>query len=509
MKNYVLYVLLFTLFPYINCISQTTDGQKGMSVDDQQVLNGIVLDQGNNSPLLYTTVYVLNTNRGTVSNEAGHFSLSLAGLKTTDTLRFQYVGYKTRNLTLGQLLNDPLVYLTEEVINLGEFLVFAVQPDPEAIVKKVLKNKKSNYLQTTAKRQMFIRVRDITDIENFKLNYKKSSIPDLDRKTFEQASKKVPKNTTSYDDFLGYLYFNKDERDASTFKVDPIRMVTLKEEGISKPGQVAKVLEKALADTKENEYWKVKTGVISQKIDNEKIKPINASDSLGENVMRLSAYSTSLKEQLEFSLMEHKDEWEFLYSTSKYNFTIGGGTRVNGEDVYIIDFTPKKNGLYQGKLFIAMKTYALIRADFEYAPNKIGNDVNFLGMGYTEKDFSGSIFFEKKEDNYVLKYFSRKKGYNIRLDRNFALIKKKESFMFDKKLDEIKIGVAMKANREESLELLVLDMQKISEQQYIDFKQPEYIKPIYVKQFDDALWEGFDIIEPTSQMKDYKKQGEN
>ena len=81
--------------------------------------------------------------------------------------------------------------------------------------------------------------------------------------------------------------------------------------------------------------------------------------------------------------------------------------------------------------------------------------------------------------------------------------------MFDKKLDEIKIGVAMKANREESLELLVLDMQKISEQQYTDFTQPEYIKPIYVKQFDDALWEGFDIIEPTSQMKDYKKQGEN
>jgi len=207
--------------------------------------------------------------------------------------------------------------------------------------------------------------------------------------------------------------------------------------------------------------------------------------------------------------MENKDEWEFLYSTGKYNFTIGGGTRVNGEDVYMIDFTPKKNGLYQGKLFIAMKTYALIKADFEYAPDKIGMDFSFMGMGYTENDFSGSIFFEKKEDNYVLKYFSRKKRYSISMDRDFALIKKKESFMFDKKLDEIKIGVEMKANREESLELLVLDMQKISEQQYTDFTQPEYIKPIYVKQFDDTLWEDFDIIEPTSQMKDYKKQGEN
>ena len=58
---------------------------------------------------------------------------------------------------------------------------------------------------------------------------------------------------------------------------------------------------------------------------------------------------------------------------------------------------------------------------------------------------------------------------------------------------------------EESLELLVIEDNKISEQQYTDFTQPVYIKPIIVKQFNDNLWKNYDIIEPTEQMKDYKK----
>jgi hypothetical protein len=230
---------------------------------------------------------------------------------------------------------------------------------------------------------------------------------------------------------------------------------------------------------------------------------------LGENTQRLSFYTLSVKEQLEFSQMEDKDQWEFLYRTSKYNYTIGGGTRVNGEDVYIIEFTPKKNGLYMGRMFISVNTYALIRADYEYAPDKIGTDFEFLGIGYTEKHFKGSIYFEKKEDNYVLKYFSRKIGIYMTIDRNFALQKKKSRTLIDKKVEEIKVGLIIKADLEESLELLVIDDNKISDQQYTDFNQPEYIKPIFVKQFNDNLWKDYDIIEPTEQMKDYKKHEEN
>ena len=271
-------------------------------------------------------------------------------------------------------------------------------------------------------------------MDDFHLEYKKSSFAKLDRETFDRAGEKIPKKTTSYTDFLAFLYINKNE--ANDFKIDPIKMVSLKEDDITKPGQLTMVLEKALANTKEDEYWKVKSGVFSKKIDND-LGSGNSSDSLDENTHRLSIYTSSVKEQLEFSQMEDKDQWEFLYSTSKYNYTIDGGTRVNGEDVYIIDFTPKKKGLYMGRVFISVNTYALIRADYEYAPNKIGMDFSLLGMGLTEKYFKGSIYFEKKEPNYVLKYFSRKIGTYITVDRKLALLKKKRRTLIDKKVEEI------------------------------------------------------------------------
>ena len=76
-------------------------------------------------------------------------------------------------------------------------------------------------------------------------------------------------------------------------------------------------------------------------------------------------------------------------------------------------------------------------------------------------------------------------------------------------MEEIKVGLIIKSDVEESLELLVIEDQKISDQQYTDFNQPDNIKPIFVKQFNDNLWKDYDIIEPTEQMKDYKKHEKN
>jgi len=478
----------------------------GGTQNDEMKISGILLDSENKTPLPYATIYILNTTRGTISNELGHFTMNVSDLNTTDTLGFQYVGYKTRTINLGKLEADSVVYLKEDIINLSELVVFATEPNPETIVKNVVKNKKLNYRKTTSKKQTFIRVRNNLIMDDFSLDYKKSSFAELDKETFEQAEENIPKNTTSYTDFLCYLYLNKNE--PSTFKVDPIKMVTLKEDDITKPGQVSKVLEKALANTKEGEYWKVKSGVFSNKIDKDEMGGGMAPDSLGENTKRLSIYKSSIKEQLEFSQMEDKDQWEFLYRTSKYNYTFDGGVRLNGEYVYVIEFTPKKNGLYMGKIFVALNTYALIRADYEYAPGKFGTDFNFLGVGYTEKYFKGSIYFEKKEDNYVLKYFSRKIGSYMTIDRDLALMKKKSRLLIDKKVEELKLGLIIKADVEESLELMVIDEKKIFDQQYTDFNQPDYIKPIFVKQFNDSLWKDYDIIEPTVQMKDYKKHEE-
>ena len=478
-------------------------------------LKGLVLEVDNQTPLPYANIYILHENRGAISNETGHFSIDISGLDKTDTLRFQYIGYKTRNITIGQFDSSSVVYLKEDIINLSEILVFGNTPNAKSIVKKVLENKDSNYRKITSKNQVFIRERSITEFDEINFNLKKSSISQLDKEMIEFVEASIPEQFLSYTDFLGNVYFSGKPDDSIKLKTDPIRTVSLKEKDYTDLEQIGKVFEDVFTDVDEEEYWKVKSGIFSQKIDDENEDQENDTiaeieepekDTLNDNERWLKYYSRGINSRLRYTQMNEKDEWEFLHKTGKYDYTLLGGTRVNGEDVYIIDFTPKSGGRYFGRMYVSISTYALVRADYEYAKGKTGRDIHLLGIGYTENHFSGSIYFEKKEDNYILKYFSKKTGFHASFDRNVALLKKKKRFLFDKKLNEIKVGIDMKMNIEESVEYLVLEDKDIPHHQFTDFEQKEKMEIIYVDQFDDNLWRGYSILEPTKQMREYKKQ---
>jgi len=475
-------------------------------------LKGTVLDINTQTALPYTNIYVLHKNIGAISNEKGDFSINITQLDKYDTLRFQYIGYGTKKITIDELLKSSTVYLKEEIFNLSETIIFGNKLDARSIVKKVLKNKESNYKESMAKKQTFIRRRDVSEIVGINLKYMKSSFAELDRGLLKVLEEKIPKYSTSYTDFLGNIYFSTNEEDSITLKIDPTRTVSLKEKDIAELEQIATIFENILKSTKENEYWKIKSGILSHKIDiddelkNDSVVEEPKKDSIKEHERQIKYFASSTKYKLKYSSLDNEDDWEFLHSTSKYIYTLAGGTRVNGEDVYIIDFTPKSGGTFNGRMYISMSTYALIRSDYEYAPDKTGRDFHLFGVGYTENMFSGSIYFEKQDSTYNLKYFSKKAGSFATFDRNISLIKKRERFLFDKKLKEIKIGVEIELNSEQSVEVLILDEQEITHQQFTEFEQKEKMEIIYVDQFDDKLWNGFSIIEPTKQMREYKKQ---
>ena len=131
-----------------------------------------------------------------------------------------------------------------------------------------------------------------------------------------------------------------------------------------------------------------------------------------------------------------------------------------------------------------------------------------LGVGYTETNFSGSIYFEKKNNKYNLKYFSFQNDNKFSVNRKITLIKKKKRALINKKLTEIKLGLDMAQETKLSVELLVVDNVQISEQDYDNFKEEKYIDVTYVNQFDKSLWKNHTTIEPTQQMQEYKKIGE-
>jgi len=77
------------------------------------------------------------------------------------------------------------------------------------------------------------------------------------------------------------------------------------------------------------------------------------NDSLKENERKIKHFNRRIKYRLNYSLLDNKNDWEFLHSTGKYRYVLAGGTSVAGEEVYIIDFKPKsKRRVYWQNVYI-------------------------------------------------------------------------------------------------------------------------------------------------------------
>jgi hypothetical protein len=473
-------------------------------------IKGLVMDEKTKEPLPYANIFVLHQYTGTVSNETGTFSLSSANLSDDDSISFQYIGYQTKTIVVKDLDSIVIIPMKEEVINLSETFVYGNPPNPKDIIKKVVENREKNYRQFSSKDQVFIRSRSKSDIEKLTTDLKKNSISQLDEELINNAISKVPRHITSFTDFLGDLYFLADQKDS--LKVAPMRTVSLKEEDIAELEQFGRIFEKMFKDTDEEEYWKIKSGILGQKLDieNDSIHD-SSNDTIAESntdndSTQIRYFASRIKNWLKFAQLEDTKEWEFLYDTGKYKYKLLGGSRVNSEDVYMIDFTPKSGGEYIGRAYISTTTYALIRADYVYAEGKTGRDIHMFGIGYTEDAFKASIYFENHEGNYRLKYISKKAGNQVSFDRNVALIKKRKRWLLDKTLLEIKVNLDFAIKVEESVEFLFLEHQSINDTQFNQFQQAKKMKIQYIEQFTDELWKDYPIIEPTKTMREYKKQ---
>ena len=190
-------------------------------------LSGIILNE-NNTPLAYVNIVNLNTGKGTISNENGNFLIDISSLNDESIIRFQCIGYKTKDYNIESLKSNSIILLSENIYSLEEVVILGTTPNPEIIVKNILIYKDSNYRQTTHRKQIFVRQRNTFDLLNFKLDFKKSTIPTLTSEIIKKFEENIPKHTQSYSDLLTNLYIKENK-----LKFDPIKAVALKQNTIT------------------------------------------------------------------------------------------------------------------------------------------------------------------------------------------------------------------------------------------------------------------------------------
>ena len=320
----------------------------GQAVQDT-ILKGFLWDKNSQEPLMYANIYVLNNNAGVITNEQGHYALDISSFSVADTIRFQYMGYQTKDIAISDLINSADVYLEENIINISETLIFGRELDPALIVQNVLMYADSNYRSDYSAREVFVRQRFESDIHRFMLNYKKSTISDIDQEALATAEQKLPRHSTSYTDFLGDILSSPNEEDSIRVKIKANRVVSLKDKDITEIDQLTQVFEDVFKKTDSLEYWKVKTGVIGGKVH---FDYADTTLNLAADEMEVRSFANGLYYDLNDYEFNNEDMWNFLHKSSRYIFTLAGGTRLNGEDIYIIDFVPKNKGKYEGRLYI-------------------------------------------------------------------------------------------------------------------------------------------------------------
>lgn len=137
-------VYYITLFFQLVCYSQLV------------IIKGKILNE-HKDPIAFGSVQLLNTNFGCVSNRNGDFNFKINNPKTTDSLQFACLGYKSKALSISKLdINSKnIITLQSNIIELNEI---AVKPlDGLYLIKEAVNEINKNYIDKPYIEQIFYR----------------------------------------------------------------------------------------------------------------------------------------------------------------------------------------------------------------------------------------------------------------------------------------------------------------------------------------------------------------
>ena len=455
--------------------------------------------RSNNTEILpYANLYNINNQTGTVSNEEGQYLL-IANIN--DTIQFSYIGHAKLVLPVSKLVNNNEVVLNENIIHLKEATITNDNLSAKAIIKKVLDNYKVNYPEADVKQEAFIRIRDKMAYDKVHIDHIQSTVKLIDEEYTRELSKEISQPILSFTDLYGNLLYAPSNTSGLSFSIEPVKAVELREKDMFKMSRVDSIAKQLFIHKDTNTYWKFRSGLLPVSVEFSERDSLN-NDSI--KLLRAKLLNKNIQESIAMSRFSQKRSWDFLHRTSRYIYKLEGRTQFNDKMVYVISFEPKSSGLYRGRLYICKNDFAILKASYEFAEGKSGKNIKLLGVGYNEQEYRASVQYEKYNEGYGLKYFSLTNNIELLVDRPLSMKRKQERSLFDKTLDKVKVNVNVDMQTVHQFEVIIFNQQKLNKEKYSELK----IKPmdiLQVTQFNDSLWQDFNIIEPTRQMREYKK----
>ena len=470
-----------------------------------QELTGIILDETNNTPIPFSSIY-LKSGKGVVSNEEGRFRLNINSVNINDSLFISCMGYQTLRL-LDYNVNDSIFYLSPKTIELKSIILSGNDLNVDEIIKEIQKDINDKYELGITKKNMFLRETGSQKFKKLEIKIKKTSIPEFNQKFWDSTLIRIPRYNEWYFELLGNLTGNYSNEKQKLELVKALELEDKEKTAIFE--NIEKLFDTILnQNIKTNSFFKVRSGIIGGKVQaDEMVKIPNDTISEDQKIQNkkddflkwrkrvLSNLITGLfdDDKLDLSIIKKAHKYKFIES----NFTYLGETPV-----YIFDFIPTGNADYQGKIYVDADKLALIR--LEYKNIRPIRDFSMFGVSFKE-DFREVVIQFKKLNSgkYGLEFLDFNSSFEGGFERPLVITEKNKIVKGRNKQNQLKMDLDVVNRNTQRFQLVVFETELLENNIFDKIDEKGNLLPVNKTSYDPEFWKGYTIIEPNKVIQEF------
>ncbi|MCL6264997.1 carboxypeptidase-like regulatory domain-containing protein [Flagellimonas myxillae] len=470
-----------------------------------QTVGAKLVDAKTQKGIAYATVQY-GEHHGVITNEEGRFSFVLSdGFPVLDSIYISSMRYEKTGFSLEQL-TDSIISIDPKTIELSGVYLFDKELTVDQIMEKVEENLPYNYVKNPVKQRFFLRQSSFNSLQKLDIDFKKSTIEELNEELMDSILSILPRSASYYTETLGDYY-----RTEEGSKLEVIKAAELYDK--SNEGSMEALSEKLetifKSNVKPDSYLKIKSGIFGEKVQLDSIMEAeDETDDLEEELKKpekngfLGGRKQVLSE-IHSQFFGKKSKLDVIQKLNRYNYELQGYSELENQGVYVIGFVPKGRADFQGKLFVNIENFAIVRLDYENV--KPLRNIRLLGFSYSEQQYKGSTVFSKfGNDKYSLKFMNLTFGRKFGVDRPLKVIEKNKHVKGPRKQNELSLGLDIVNYNTEKYEWVAFDSQTISKPQIENLEEDETVRATYLSAYNPEFWAGHTIMEPNQAIREFE-----
>lgn len=470
-----------------------------------QEISAKLVDSKTGQGIPYATVQ-FNEDSGIITNEEGLFTLRKEAIpESQDSLYISCMGYEKLAIPV-QVVMDSIIAISPKAIDLDEVFLFDKEMEVDEIIELVKERLPVNYNNDPVKQRLFFRQSSLNNLDKLDIEFKKSTIEELSKKFLDSVVGLLPRGSAYYTESLCDFYRTTSEHRLQIEKA--AELYDKNNEGSM--DALAEKLERIFKENvKPNSYLKIKSGIFGTKMELDSV--FDAEEETAESKPEieepekqyfLSNRKSALHNLYAGLFYEDETKLNFLEKSNRYRFALEGYTSIGDAGVYIISFVPKRSEDFQGRLYVNIDDYAVMRLEYENV--KSLRRIRLLGLSYEERLYRGTTLFTKgSNDKYELRFLEKVIGNKMGVRRPLRVIEKNKYVKGRRKQNELSMELDISNYNQEKYELVVFQNDLISPEEFKGAKENESIKATYLSQYDPEFWKGYDIMEPNAAIRSF------